>query len=80
MTIANIFGNWINIQCKSTPSASVGTGDSDLTWELFPELIYQPGDLKFRIGYRDLNYEFEQGDADLDIKMPGLVLGVGFIF
>lgn len=62
------------------PSASVGAGDSDLTWELFPEIIYQPGDLRFRLGYRDLNYEFEQGDAEVDIKMPGLVLGVGFTF
>jgi hypothetical protein len=62
------------------PSASVGAGDSELTWELFPELIYQPSDLKFRVGYRDLNYEFEQGDAELDIKLPGLVLGLGFVF
>ncbi len=62
------------------PSASIGTGDSDLTWELFPEIIYHPGDLNFRLGYRDLNYEFEQGDLEVDIQMPGLVVGVGFVF
>jgi len=67
--------NW-TVMC----SASVGTGDSDLTWELFPELIYHPGDLNFKLGYRNLNYEFEQGDAELDLSMPGLVLGVGFVF
>ena len=61
-------------------SASVGSGDSDLVWELFPEVIYQPGELKFRLGYRELNYEFEQGDAEVDISMPGLVLGVSFVF
>ena len=47
---------------------------------MFPELIYQPGALTFRLGYRELNYEFEQGNAELDISMPGLVAGVGFVF
>lgn len=72
----------LNNQWTLMPSASVGTGDSELTWELFPELIYhhQPGALNFRVGYRNLNYEFEQNGDYLDISLPGLVVGVGFIF
>lgn len=72
----------LNSQWTLMPSASVGAGDSELTWELFPELIYHhhPGALNFRVGYRNLNYEFDQNRADLDISLPGLVLGVGFIF
>ena len=62
------------------PSASIGTGDSDLTWELFPEVIYQPGRLKFRLGYRNLNYDFEKGSDEFDFSMHGLLLGVGFTF
>lgn len=62
------------------PSFSVGTGDSDLTWEVFPEIIYQPGNWKFRIGYRNLNYEHEEGSDEIDFSMRGALLGVGFVF
>jgi hypothetical protein len=62
------------------PSFSVGTGDTDLTWEVFPEVIYQPGDWRFRFGYRNLNYDYEDGDEKLDLSMRGVLLGVGFVF
>jgi hypothetical protein len=62
------------------PSFSVGTGDSDLTWEVFPEIIYQPGDLRFRFGYRNLNYDSGENDEEIDFSMRGLLLGVGFLF
>jgi hypothetical protein len=62
------------------PSFSVGTGDTDLTWEVFPEIIYQPGEWKFRFGYRNLNFDYEDGDDDLDLSMRGLLFGVGFVF
>jgi hypothetical protein len=61
-------------------SFSVGTGDTDLTWEVFPEIIYQPGEWKFRFGYRNLNFDYEDGDDELDFSMRGLLFGVGFVF
>jgi hypothetical protein len=62
-------------------SFSVGAGDSDLTWEVFPELIYDTGgNLDFRLGYRDLNYENKKGNDEIDFSMHGMVLGVGFAF
>ena len=62
-------------------SFSVGAGDSDLTWELFPEIIYDTGgNLDFRIGYRDLNYENKKGNDEIDFSMRGMLLGVGFTF
>ena len=67
--------NW-----KLMPSFSVGTGDSDLTWEVFPEIIYQPGDLKFRFGYRNLNYDTKEGKDEVDFSMRGVLFGVGFVF
>lgn len=62
------------------PSFSVGGGDSDLTWEVFPELIYQPGKLRFRFGYRNLNYENEKNGNEIDISFRGPLIGVGFVF
>ena len=39
-----------------------------------------PGRLKFRLGYRNLNYDFEKGSDEFDFSMHGLLLGVGFTF
>lgn len=73
--IVQLADNW-----QLMPSFSVGTGDTDLTWEVFPEIIYQPGEWKFRFGYRNLNFDYEDGDDELDFSMRGLLLGIGFIF
>jgi hypothetical protein len=62
------------------PSFSVGTGDSDLTWEVFPEIIYQAAELTFRFGYRNLNYDNEKDNDKIDISMRGVLLGIGFVF
>ena len=73
--IVQLAENW-----QLMPSFSIGTGDTDLTWEVFPEIIYQPGEWKFRFGYRNLNFDYEDGDDELDLSMRGLLLGVGFVF
>jgi hypothetical protein len=73
--IVQLADNW-----QLMPSFSVGTGDTDLTWEVFPEIVYQPGEWKFRFGYRNLNFDYEDGDDELDLSMRGLLLGVGFVF
>ena len=61
-------------------SASVGKGDSELTWQVFPELIYDTGELEVRFGYRDLYYDVEEEDIELDLSMRGVLVGVGWRF
>jgi hypothetical protein len=63
-----------------SPTASIGAGDSDLTWELAPHIVYDACNYNVRIGYRTLAYEIENGDSELDIEFGGLLLGVGFTF
>jgi len=61
---------------------SVGAGDSDLTWELSPQILYGCPDAswEFRFGYRNLNYDFQKGNAQMDMSIHGPMLGVGFRF
>lgn len=63
-----------------SPTMSVGAGDSELTWELSPQFNYDWCGTEIRIGYRNLNYDFEKGDDSLDISMRGPLIGVGFAF
>lgn len=64
------------------PTFSAGAGDSELTYELQPQLQFLIGDnLVARFGYRRLYYEIE-GDRDnkFDGSFHGLIAGLGFIF
>ena len=65
-----------------SPTASIGAGDSDLVWELAPELVYTNNccNLEFRFGYRTVNYEIEEGDAEADFSFQGPMVGLGFAF
>ena len=65
-----------------SPTMSVGAGDSDLVWEMAPELVYTNDccNLEIRFGYRSLNYKFEEGSRELDITMAGPMAGIGFAF
>ncbi|MBK6280670.1 MAG: outer membrane beta-barrel protein [Gammaproteobacteria bacterium] len=65
-----------------SPTASVGAGDSDLVWELAPELVYTNAccNLEVRFGYRTVNYEIEEGDAEADFSFQGPMVGLGFAF
>jgi hypothetical protein len=64
-----------------SPTMSIGAGDSDLTWELSPQFVYDC-DCGFdvRVGYRNLNYEFEKGSDSMDLTIKGPVIGFGFSF
>lgn len=58
-------------------STDNGAGDSDLVWELQPALRYQFTDrIAGRFGYRRLQYEFEDGRADVDVGFQGFLLGL----
>ena len=65
-----------------SPTASVGAGDSDLVWELAPELVYTNNccNLEVRFGYRTVNYEIEEGDAEAYFSFQGPMVGLGFAF
>lgn len=65
-----------------SPTASIGAGDSDLVWELAPELVYTNDccNLEFRFGYRTVNYELEEGDIEADFSFAGPMIGLGFAF
>lgn len=69
--------NW-----RFNPTLSYGAGDSESTWELWPQLQYNFSDRwAARVGYRRLHYDIE-GDAgnEFDAAFHGLTLGVGWIF
>ncbi len=61
-----------------------GGGDSELTYELFPQLRYQFTELvQGRIGYRTVGYKFEgddNEDNEVNINLAGLIFGVGVTF
>jgi len=60
--------------------ADIGTGDSDLTWQLFAGIGYQFGWGDVRLGYRYLKYELDDGKLLEDLELNGPLLGVGFRF
>lgn len=63
------------------PTFSLGAGDSEVTYEMQPQLQILIGDaLVARIGYRRLYYEIE-GDRDnkFDGSFQGLIAGLGFM-
>jgi hypothetical protein len=71
----NIHGDWY-----FSPTMSVGAGDTELTWELSPQLMYDACDFEIRIGYRNLNYDFEKSGVQMDQSIHGPMLGLGWRF
>jgi len=64
-----------------SPTLSIGAGDSDLTWELSPQFVYDSDcGWDVRVGYRNLNYDFEKGSDSFDLSIKGPMIGVGFTF
>ena len=64
-----------------SPTMSIGAGDSDLTWELSPQFVYDCAcGFDVRVGYRNLNYDFEKGSDSVDMTIKGPVIGFGFSF
>jgi opacity protein-like surface antigen len=67
---------------RFNPTLSVGAGDSDTTYELWPQVQFAATDhLAARIGYRRLYYDRE-GDRGntFDATFHGVTLGLGFLF
>jgi hypothetical protein len=60
--------------------ADIGTGDSDLTWQLFGGIgyMFNWGDIK--LGYRYLKYDQDDDKFIQDFSFYGPILGVGFRF
>jgi len=60
--------------------ADIGTGDSDLSWQLFAGIgyRYEWGDIK--LGYRYLKYEMDDDSLVKDLTVDGAVLGVSIKF
>lgn len=66
---------------RFNPVLGVGAGDSDLAYEMFPQIQYQITDhVAARLGYRTVGWKFEEGDNELNIRMSGLIAGLGFTF
>jgi hypothetical protein len=64
---------------RFSPTLAIGAGDSDLTYELQPELQFRITDnIAARVGYRRVFYDFE-GDRGnrFDGSFHGFILGVG---
>lgn len=60
--------------------ADIGTGGSELTWQLFGAIGYRFGWGDIRLGYRYLSYDLGDDKVMEDLKLSGPVLGVGFKF
>jgi len=66
---------------RFNPTLSVGAGDSDLTYELQPQLHFQITDhLIARVGYRRLFYNAENSRGEFDGSFHGFIAGLGGSF
>lgn len=55
--------------------ADVGTGDSKLTWQVWPGVGYRFENVDVVAGYRHLEWESDDGDTIDDINFSGPMLG-----
>ncbi len=64
------------------PTFLVGAGDSELTWEVQPTIVYRINeDLALRAGYRRVFYDIEgNGGNGLELAFQGLLVGVDLLF
>jgi len=58
----------------------IGTGQSDLTWQLFSGIGYRFSWGNVRLGYRYLRYEQDDDKLLQELDLSGPVMGVGFRF
>lgn len=65
-----------------TPALSIGGGgDSELVYELFPQLRYQLSErLIARFGYRSIGYRTRNSDNKLDFDLTGFIASLGATF
>jgi hypothetical protein len=60
--------------------ADVGTGESDLTWQVFGGIGYRFETFEAVLGYRYLKWEFDNNAALEDLAVGGPILGARFRF
>ena len=60
--------------------ADVGTGDSELTWQVWPGVGYRLEKLDVVAGYRYLAWKTDDGDVIDDLSFSGPMVGVKFPF
>ncbi len=60
--------------------ADIGTGGSDLTWQLFAAIGYRFSWGDIRLGYRYLSYDLGDDVVMEGMDLSGPVMGVGFTF
>ncbi len=60
--------------------ADIGTGDSDLTWQVWASAGYRFKRLHAMAGYRYLDYKFDSDEAFADLTVNGPFVGVKFMF
>jgi hypothetical protein len=70
---------------RFNPTVAIGGGgDSDLVYELEPQFQYQiTPNVVARLGYRTVGYKFKgdhNSDNELNIRLSGLIAGVGVTF
>lgn len=63
-----------------TGYADIGTGDSDLTWQVFAGVGRSFGRFDVTAGWRHLEYEFASDSRVEDLSFDGPVVGVSFRF
>ncbi len=64
------------------PVLGIGAGDSDLTYELFPQVQYQLTDaIAARMGYRTAGWHFtDDRHNKMNVNLAGMTLGLGWIY
>jgi hypothetical protein len=60
--------------------ADIGTGDSDLTWQLFGGIGYRFGWGDIKLGYRHIAFEQDDEEFVQDLALSGPIMGVTFHF
>jgi hypothetical protein len=62
----------------------VGTGDTDLTWQAFAAIAYRFERVGLSLGYRHLEWQFDEGDAGGDLidklYISGPMVGIKYWF
>ncbi|MEZ5592554.1 MAG: hypothetical protein R3F53_18370 [Gammaproteobacteria bacterium] len=58
----------------------VGTGQSDLTWQAFAGVGYRFGKLDALMGYRYIDWDFDDNDVFDDLNLSGVFIGAKFWF
>ena len=58
----------------------IGTGESDLTWQAMAQIAYRFKWFDVSLGYRHLDWDFEDNAALDDLSVSGPYVGIKFTF